>query len=289
MTVTMAMPFPVDGVVPAAPPHSLLNVRYRAGDEEVPVLLRPSDDRWMNGVQVYGYPVDLPASWDPCSAGTFRDKDEGSEFPTPLFGSFAVYLPITCSSLSLNRDPDGFAERAEAALDARLSFGVAQALSQGVAAPSTNPFFGDTNADILAGGGAVAAQVGLSYLEDAIGATGQLGMIHATPGTVAAWGIGAGIGNPVPEEGLHSPNGNPIAADGGYLGAQPSGEAAAAAGQAWAFATGPVEVRVGEVAIYDISEVLDRETNDVTYRAERYVVASWDTALQAAVLIDWSP
>jgi hypothetical protein len=39
----------------------------------------------------------------------------------------------------------------------------------------------------------------------------------------------------------------------------------------------------------DINGSLDTSNNDVTFRAERYALASWDTALQAAVLIDWTP
>ena len=34
--------------------------------------------------------------------------------------------------------------------------------------------------------------------------------------------------------------------------------------------------------------MLDRSDNVLTFRAERYVLAIWDGALQAAVLVDWS-
>jgi hypothetical protein len=55
------------------------------------------------------------------------------------------------------------------------------------------------------------------------------------------------------------------------------------------FATGPVEIRLGPGIITDLVETLDRSDNTVTFRAERYVLATWDTALQVAVLVDWSP
>ena len=35
-------------------------------------------------------------------------------------------------------------------------------------------------------------------------------------------------------------------------------------------------------------ESIDRSDNVVTFRAEFYVLAIWDTALQAAVLVDWA-
>jgi hypothetical protein len=39
----------------------------------------------------------------------------------------------------------------------------------------------------------------------------------------------------------------------------------------------------------EISEYVDREANEVIYRAERSFVALWDTSLQSGVLIDWTP
>ena len=54
------------------------------------------------------------------------------------------------------------------------------------------------------------------------------------------------------------------------------------------FATGPVRVYMGPVRLDSVRENLDRSDNLLTFRAERYVLAIWDTALQAAALVDWS-
>ena len=278
-TVTFAMPTMLDGPVPEAPRHALLSVPG--------VVVDAPGTRWQNGASILGYPVSEPETWDPCSTGTFRTKSEGEAFPTPVFASFVVYLPITCSAMGMG-DPDDFRDRARRTLEAVESFAVERALTQGVDGLA-NTFFDDAAVALLNSGAAVAPEVGLSFLEDAIGETGRRGMIHATPAVVAAWGIGAGVGAEPGDWGLHSPNGNPIAAGGGYIGGQPSGGSAPAAGQAWAYATGPVEVRHAEVEVLDIKDVLDRSTNDATFRAERAVLATWDTALQAAVLIDWTP
>ena len=78
-----------------------------------------------------------------------------------------------------------------------------------------------------------------------------------------------------------------VSSGGGYRGAKPYGGAAAGPGEAWAFATGPVRAWIHSQTRFDIKDVLDREDNDVTFRAERYALVEWDTALQAAVLIDW--
>jgi hypothetical protein len=272
--LTFGPPVSLDGPLPVAPPSALLNVPG--------VLVGDESERWTNGVNVYPYPPGAPGAWDPCSSGTFRTKEEGDDWPLPMFASFVAYLPITCSAMSIG-DPEEFANRAELALNAVESFSAEQQLSQGTGI-ATNPFFDDDDVDLLAGGAAVAPAVGLSYLEEAIAATGRAGMIHATPGVASQWFDQISEGGP-----LITNLGTRVAAGGGYMGGQPTGGVAAAAGQGWAYATGPVEVRRAPIQVLQISEVLDRSNNDVTFRAERYMLAEWDTVLQAAVLIDWSP
>lgn len=274
-TLAYGPPIAVDGPLPVAPPHSLLTIPG--------VLSTPGMGHWMNGVGVWSYPVDIPETWDPCSTGTFRTKIEGSAIPSPLFGPFIAYLPITCSSVSIG-DPDEFRDRATRVLEATESRAVEHALSQGVPL-SSNPFFGDSDLTQW-GGGAVTPEVGLRWLEYAIGRTGRQGLIHAPPEVVAAW---AWTHLEEQDATLYTPNGTPVASGDGYQGADPVTKASPASGQSWAFATGPVQVMHAEVNVLQIADVLDRSNNDVTYRAERLVVASWDTALQAGVLIDWTP
>lgn len=265
----------LDGPLPpVAPEYRLLSV---------PGVLVEGDLDWLNGVNVWGYPVETPSLWEPCSEGTFRTKSDESSWDQPRFDSFVAYLPITCSTIS--GDPEEFARRAEAVLDATISFAVEQALAQGVVG-STNPFFGDTNLTQL-GGGAVSAQAGLNYLENAIGATGRGGMLHATPGIVSAWNLVNLETNGV----LRTTNGTPVASGGGYINTDPAGLAGSdpSVGQEWAFATGPVKVYVAEAPNLEVSEYVDRSDNVITYRAEKFVLAMWDTSLQSGVLIDWTP
>lgn len=266
----------INGPLPVSPSYSLLSI---------PGILVEDGERWLNGVNVYGYPSDTPSLWEPCSEGTFRTKVEGGEQPQPRFDSFVVYQSITCSTLGMG-DWRDFARRAEVVLEATQSFGVEEALSQGVVM-SSNPFFGDANLDILAGGAAQTPEVGLRFLEDAIGATGRGGLIHATPAVIAAWEFEAlETGNF-----LRTPNGTPVASGGGYIGADPVAGASPAAGQAWTFATGPIQVRLSETQLVgdDINGTLDQTINEVTFRAEKYALAIFDGALQAGVLIDWTP
>lgn len=271
---TLAMPVTLDGPLPLPLANALLSV---------PGVLVPGDGHWLSGATIYPYPVDEPSTWEPCSVGTFRTKAEGGGVPLPSFSPFVAYLAITCSSMGIG-DPVEFRGRAEIALNAVESYAIEQSLSQGVE-ESPNPFFLDGNEDLPAGTTAVKPLVGLSYLEDAIGASGRQGLIHATPGVASSWGISV---RDTPEPGLRTKIGTQVAVGGGYQGAHRISHTAPPAGQAWAFATGPVRVRMADAELLDISEVLDRTNNDVTFRAERYVLAVWDTAIQTAVLIDWT-
>lgn len=264
----------IDGPLPVSRPYGLLSI---------PGVLDAGNGRWMNGVNVYGYPEEVPALWEPCATGTWRTKDEGAGVNTPRFDAFGMYVPITCSAMSIG-DWRDFASRAEKVLDATASHGLELALSQGVEL-STNPYLGDTNATVL-GGAALTPIVGLSYLENAIGATGRAGIIHASPAIVAAWSEYLHIEGGT----LYTINGTPVAAGGGYIGA-PADGSDPAAGEDYAFATGPVRAFLSEPQLVgeDINGTLDTSNNDVTFRAERFGLVEWDVALQAAVLINWTP
>lgn len=275
MSVTAVGPaLDLDGPLPVVRRHSLLLTDG--------VLKEEASDRWLNGVNVYGYPEGVPLTWEPCSSGTYRVKEEGSEITVPRFDSVGIYFPLQCSSLGLG-DFEVWAGRVEAVLDATLSHGVEETLAQGVLT-STNPFFGDTNLVELAG--VVSPKVGMRYLDNAIGSlTGRDGLIHAPPAIVDAWGEGNGLRD---NDHLTTPAGTRVVSGSGYIGIEPATKAAAAGTVDWAFATGPVEVRVRTGVSISEDESLDRSDNTVVYRAEKYILAEWDTALQVGIRIDWS-
>ena len=275
----------IDGPVPVAPPHSLVNTPGIVVDRDV--------GRWMNGVNLFGYPEDVPSLWAPCSEGTFEVKGEGGDMPVARFDPFAVYTPITCSTMGMGSARE-FAGRAEIALEATLSYGVEEGLAKGIpgqiGAGNVNPYFGDVDLVAVASGAAVLPLVGLSYLENAIGATGRQGVIHLTPAVATAVGgelffVENESGNAI----VFTASGNLVVIGDGYIGTDPDGEAAPGDGQDWIFATGPVEVRIGPLVFNDLAETLERSTNDVTFRAERHILATWDTALQTGALVDWAP
>lgn len=277
--VTLGPPFVIDGPLPVRPRYGLLDVAQ---------IQTPSiDPHWMNGTTMRGYSSDLPGVWAPCNEGSTADvKDDGGPTVQPTFGPFTVYLPVTCNTFS-SRPDDEFRARATAAFEAKEGWAVERELAQGIGQP-LNPFLGDSNADVLASGAAVGAREALALLENALGATAEGGVIHADPATVIRWS-GEYL---VIKDGdiLRTALGTPVAVGRGYIGATQQGEAAPGADQAWAWATGPVVVRRSQTEVIPgtLSEALDRLTNEVTERVERHYVVGWDTALQAAVLVDRS-
>jgi len=265
----------LDGPLPVAPRYGLLNA---------PGVVLPGD-REFNGINVWGYPLDTPSLWEPCLDGTFRVKESDSDWDQPRFDGLVAYLPISCSTITAR--PEEFARRAEVTLAATLSFAAESALAKGVTG-STNPSLGDTNLTQL-GGGTVLPQAGLNYLENAIGETGRQGMIHATPGTVSAWNFVNLLTEG--DDGIRTANGTLVVSGGGYINTDPVGKTGSTptTGIEWAFATGPVRVFVADAMDLVPSEYVDRENNEIIYRAERYILPFWDTSLQSGVLIDWTP
>lgn len=268
----------VDAPAPSAPLHNLLSI---------PGVLDESGGRWDGGVNFWGYTVDTPSTWAACSGGSFDIKDDAGEVASSGFDSFAIYVTEECTTFSVASDLEGFRQRAEIVLEATQSFAVEQALVSGVDGLPFNKFLGDADLTSLATN--VSARVGISYLENAIGATGRRGMIHITPAVAIAAGIVLdNLDNPQPL--LITPAGNVIVIGAGYIGAAPTGESAPAATKDWIFATGPVSARLSDVLAGpgDLPGMIDHELNDVVYRAEKLAWVGWDTALQVGALVDWT-
>jgi len=277
-------PLRIDGPPPVAPAFSLVTTPGTILDE--------TDEHWQGGVALDVTSIDTPLSWDPCSTGSARTKDIGSAPPAPIFSSFTVYLAVTCSAIGIGNEAGADRLRGLALLgfQAVESFGVERELSQGDASTS-KPFLADGSCDVLVGNVAVGPREALSRLEGAIGTTAKRGMVHCDAATFdawAAWDLVEANGAT-----MLTRRGNIVIIGDGYAGAVPSGGSAIPGAPnddvAYAFATGPVRLTRGDPIIYDTTlRSLDRDLNDITFRAERNYVAYWDTALQVAVRVDRS-
>ena len=272
---------PISGPLPRPPRHRLLSVPG--------VLVEADPNDWRAGAAVDAYPSDLPELWAACEEGTFETKAVGDARAQPRFFTVTYYLPIMCGPLG-NVDFDEFAEMAETVLRAVESYAIERLLVHGIVG-SSNPHLADAHLRFPAGQGAVSPGLALSYLDDAIADSAREGLIHVT--RAIANGLGAvplGDDEGEPAE-LVTAAGTPIAVGDGYVDADPAnGSSAAGDGTTdWAFATGPVEVRLSEeYRVEGWAEALDRATNEAIVYVERDALVIWDGVVQAGVLVDWA-
>jgi len=261
------------------------------------------DLRWINGVEVYPYPPGQASAYNTCGANSATDttKDFGDELEHPQFSAITLYLAESCKSYKV-WNQDEFKARAVTALTAVQSSALARQLLTGEADP-LSPFLADANCVLPYGSTATSAINALSILEEYIGLTGELGLIHCSPGYATTL-LGRGFAIDDKTGVIRTINGNILIPDAGYSRAltephygSPANGAASTGWQEWIYATGPIDVRLSEIFMIpeQVSQALDRgsnlgastgRTNVFTYRAERYAMATWDTELQVGVLAD---
>lgn len=248
------------------------------------VVVEDTEGRWMNGVNQTSYPPPASAdSWVPCLTEA-DTKDTTSDPLATQFDPVAIFLRVECSTLSL----EGLKERAAVSLEAATTTLVEKILVGGEAAgisPNVNPYLGDSNITIIDPIVAYPPREALALLEDRVATDyGARGMIHATPGTMDM------LSSILEEDDtgtVYTQAGTPVIPGLGYVGAQAAGNAPDF-GQQFLWASGPVEVRMTPITVTDLVSSLDRSNNLVSFIAERFVLVTWDTALQAAVLVDWA-
>lgn len=256
----------------------------------------PGRERWINGVQVYGYPPDLLQVYDPCSGGGSEShiKGFGEELENPMFGAMTVWLAETCTTYKVWSQEE-FKARAVASFSAVESAGVARELMGGYGMPD-NPHLADGNGEFPNDDDPTNPLNALGLLENEIARSGKQGLIHCEP-QIATNLLGRGFAISDKTGVIRTINGIVVIPDFGYVdSATPVGHAAPTGQQSWMYATGPIDLRRSETFVTpdDVSEAMDRgsggatngKPNSITYRVERYYLADWDTEVQASVLAD---
>lgn len=181
--------------------------------------------------------------------------------------SFVVYEGLACGSLT----EDESAARAANRLALHEQYWVERQVDIGLLRQDVV---------VLGGGTATGLVHGVGLLEQAIAASyGGVGVIHAARELAAPMTFRALVRRDGAR--LRSPLDNLLAFGAGYSTTGPDG-AAAPAGQAWLYATGPVVVRRGEV---QNREAFDQRRNTRMALAERSYAVTAD-CLRVAVLID---
>jgi hypothetical protein len=276
-SATIGPPRVLDGPIPVPARYNLLTVATIYDD---------LDYHYLAGGQIYPYPkLDDGDTHNPCATGTNREKIDGGVTYLPEWGAYTAYVAETCTARGIG-DDEAFRDRAVIGLTGLEAALVEREFATGVAMPA-NPYLADISQPNYASLGTLKTVEALARLENAIAATGKMGVIHADPATATAWASAC----TVEREGAYLraiATGTPIVVGYGYVGAKPDGQAAPPATAGWAWATGPIQIRRTGVEIVpgSLSAALDRQNNVVTYRAERHYLVDWDTELQAAVLVD---
>lgn len=233
--------------------------------------------------------------WAPCSGDT-KPIDPSGPIVEVVPGT--VYAGFKCSSWALTEE-----ERIAHAETALYSMGGKQVEAElwtGAAAQAEgwpNPYLAspatvkltvgtETSALIYAFASLVAA------MRECQGDIA--GVIHATAATVLLWKAARIIEietrqiNGIEQDVLVDAFGNIVIGGAGYDGSSPDGTIDPSGRTAWAYATGPVEVRVGPTYIVpdNTAEALDRKTNDIEWRAERTAAAAFDPCCLYGINVD---
>jgi len=275
--------------------HAPSPPRYRLLD--VATVIDVADEHIFAGIEVWPW-IDARSggAHNPCATGTNREKNGMQERPDelPEFASFTIYETLECTARSIGVEFDYWASLTVQALRAVESKLIEEEFAKGTRVP-TNPHLAlvpttsDVAIQVLNGGAAMGVVPALALLEQSAAVTGAAHLVHIDPATSV---------KAASQQLVYDQNGNcylygtgsRVVVGTGYVGAEPDGEALADATHSWVWATGPVEIRRGPIRVNPptVGEAMNTvdNNNDITLRAERDVVVSWDTGLQLAVLVD---
>lgn len=163
---------------------------------------------------------------------------------------------------------------------------------------ATNRSLQNSTTTTLLGTTGVKARRGLAALEQALAddGAGTLGAIHVTRDVLSVLKLDMFVDEPK-DDVMYSPGGNMLIGGVGYTGNGPASAGASTArttGKAWAYASGPVAVRLGPIQVSDEPSKVTGQvgvesfhtTNTLVYTAERFAAVSFNGTKVYAVLID---
>lgn len=276
--------------LPASPPRvSLLSMATLVPNAE-------TDTRWMGGIR-YAPEECLPETdsvWWQCSTDDPGfEKESGAGNSIEEFTPMVAWAGDSCSPFGWNeRDFQGRARRKLLACESRI---IEAELWTGAhaadAGHDTNRFLEDGSlVEQLEGGVKTGYVSALAELEQALAecSCGGGHMIHAQPRVVTTWSQNGLLTLSPDGTMIRTAMGTLVVPGAGYPGTGPDGEPDPTADRSWAYATGIVRVWRGPISIVPgtLGEAMDRDTNLVTYRAERTFAAVWDQCCHVGIHVD---
>lgn len=203
---------------------------------------------------------------------------DGTPDDRPTYWPVRIHVDDACTWLA-SRELTYYTDRVEQALALATPKLVGMEFADGVvsqAQGSASPNLWLSKAgvaqDITPAGGAVSIERGYMALERFLTdcGFGQAGMLHVTRDAIPAWGVRRPPGSQL----LLTHLDTVVVPDPGYSGKGPGGSAPAA-GEAWIYATGMVELRMDAVQStadgIPIAEVSEVRQNRVEVQAYRYI------------------
>lgn len=270
--------------LPASPPRfSLLSSAE---------VLNESDNRWEAGVKYE------PEICGDTGTGIYAGCETSNVSADPgieiaELEPFVIWAGDSCSPVG-NRDWQGRARKKLGACESSI---IETELWRGAvnrAQDWANPYLASPDAVLISGGTPLDPTNALACLEQALADCncGSNGMIHATHQLVTLWAAASLI--IVEQSRLVTHLGTVIVPGAGYDGSGPAPThddlPEAPVWSIWAYATSPVHLRLGPVAVLpsDLSQSLNRVTNTAFFWAQRIVVAGFDCC-HYAVEVDVAP
>lgn len=251
-------------------------------------------DRWQAGFTICPENcVDLSGFVDECftvdgksEAFTLAEAPENADCYDVL--AFVVESSFRCNSHGFQTVD--YRGRTRRQLEAGTSKFIEHELWTGTLQPD-NPHLTDP-ASLTVLAGVHEPQMALALLGQALSNTahGGRGMIHAPTFVVDTWL--EETGQLIKEQGnkLVTVNrGDTIVSGTGYPGTGPA-NAAAVYPLVWAYATGPVQFRLGEIDVIPdtLAEAMDRRRNLIEYAAQRDAAVNFDPCAHFGIQIDLS-
>lgn len=269
-------------LVRSANPVSEPEARWEGGLRYLPLAC--GDGK--NMVQLAGF----------CSTG-FSGFTPAEDRPQQVdFVPFYVAAAQECSAISGQRELEATIERAGLLLEQCDTVGIAHELWTGTKAQAVNPdlpnaYLTKAGFTDVGTGSALGALTAFAELEQGLAdcSCGGVGMIHASARTVTRW-QNLYLFERQPDGRLLSALGTVVVSDPGYTGEGP-GVSEGDTGEAWAYATGMVDLRRGAIQRYpanggSIGDTLNRANNDFTAFAYRAAAATFDPCCHLGAKVD---
>lgn len=254
--------YPVEGPIPVPYPNNLIAVATIVTEPSAQAMdpETPESERWEAGLRVWETPCD-DAAWvsvDPCGRTALAHQRSGGIGSAPSFGEAAG---LTCTAAGIYSQTE-FEARARDVFNAYEAPRVEAALETHPLGASDYQLSGLA---LISGTWDVAHAI--AELE---GQRRTLGVLHLTP-RLATLARAAQVIAPDNRGRLFTANGTPVVTGAGY-------GAAHDATKEQAYITGPVVLRRSPLTITPprLSEAAARDTNDVTFYAQRVYAIAYD-------------